>query len=306
MKRSALALFGFIIIVAGIVAYSSLFTVDMTQQALVLQFGEPKRVVRDPGLQVKIPVIQNVQYYEKRVLDMDPAAEEVILADQKRLVVDTLARFRIENPLVFFQTVGNEAGARQRLNNVINAATRQVLGQETLRTILSDKRDEIMSSIRNRVNEVATEFGIFITDVRVRRADFPEAISKSVYDRMRSEREREAAELRAQGKEQADGIRADADRQRTVILANAERDSQKERGQGDAKAIDIYAQAFGQDPAFFAFYRSMEAYDRALGGEDTTMVLSPDSDFLRFFKSLSGDIQDGAVVPTGKPVKLDE
>lgn len=269
---------------------SALFTVDQTKQALVLQFGEPKRIIQDPGLAVKMPFIQDVEYYEKRVLSLIPQdAEEVILADQKRILVDAYARYRIENPLLFYQTVRNEFGARARLESIIDSSVRRVLGSETLASILTGMRNNINNNIRDEVEESVTSLGIEIIDVRLRRADYPESTSQNIFNRMKSEREREAKEFRATGEEEAQKIRADAEKTRTVIVAEAARKAQENRGRGDSEAIDIYADSFGQDPEFFSFYRSMEAYRLAIGESETSMVLAPDSEFFKFFKTKVGE-----------------
>lgn len=290
MPRKLLAILGGLIVVAGIVASSALFTVHQTEQVLVLQFGEPKRVVSEPGLHVKLPFIQNLQRYELRVLDLDPPRQQVILVDQKRLDVDSYARFRITDPLLFYQSVGNEFGARQRLTAIINSALRRSLGNATLADILSVKREAIIDEMTIEVNQSVERLGLEIVDVRVRRADYPEQTSQAIYNRMRSEREREAKEARAEGFELGQQIRADAERQRVVIVANAAREAQITRGEGDAEAINIYSQAFGQDPQFFSFYRSMEAYRESLGQDGTTMVLSPNSDFMRYFNNMNGAV----------------
>ncbi len=269
---------------------SALFTVDQTKQALVLQFGEPKRIIQDPGLAIKMPFIQDVEYYEKRVLSLIPQdAEEVILADQKRILVDAYARYRIANPLLFYQTVRNEFGARARLESIIDSSVRRVLGSETLASILTGMRNNINNNIRDEVEESVTSLGIEIIDVRLRRADYPESTSQNIFNRMKSEREREAKEFRATGEEEAQKIRADAEKTRTVIVAEAARKAQENRGRGDSEAIDIYADSFGQDPEFFSFYRSMEAYRSAIGESETSMVLAPDSEFFKFFKTKLGD-----------------
>ena len=276
-----------ILIVFGLI--SSVFTVNQRQQALVLQFGEPKRIIQEPGLAFKVPFIQDVMYYEKRVLSLIPQdAEEVILADQKRLQVDAYARYRIMDPLLFFQTVRNEIGARARLESIIDSSVRRVLGGETLGSILTGEREGINGSIRDEVENSVTSLGIEIIDVRLRRADYPEATSQNIFNRMKSEREREAREFRATGEEEAQKIRADAEKTRTVILAEARKESQDLRGQGDSQAIRIYADSFGQDEEFFSFYRSMEAYQKSIGEGPTSMVLSPDSSFFRFFKDKDG------------------
>ena len=269
---------------------SALFTVNQTKQALVLQFGEPKRIIQEPGLAIKLPFIQDVEYYEKRVLSLIPQdAEEVILADQKRILVDAYARYRISNPLLFYQTVRNEFGARTRLESIIDSSVRRVLGSETLASILTGMRNNINDNIKDEVEESVTSLGIEIIDVRLRRADYPESTSQNIFNRMKSEREREAKEFRATGEEEAQKIRADAEKTRTVIVAEAARKAQENRGRGDSEAIEIYANSFGKDADFFSFYRSMEAYRAAIGESETSMVLSPDSEFFRFFKNKAGE-----------------
>ena len=283
-----------LVVVALILAAvsGSLFTVNQTQQALVLQFGEPKRTIQEPGLAFKLPFIQDVTYYEKRVLSLIPQdAEEVILADQKRLQVDAYARYRIEDPLLFYQTVRNERGARGRLEAIIDSSVRRALGRETLASILTGQRNDITRSIGEEVNASVASLGIKIIDVRLRRADYPTATSQNIFNRMKSEREREAKEFRATGEEEAQKIRADAEKTRTVILSEAQRESQEIRGAGDSQAIQIYADSFGQDADFFAFYRSMEAYRRSMNNNGTSLVLSPDSSFFRFFKDKDGTAQ---------------
>ena len=286
----ALRLVSIIVIIGFVItASSALFTVNQTQQALVLQFGEPKRTIQEPGLAFKMPFIQDVIYYEKRVLSLIPQdAEEVILSDQKRLQVDAYARYRIEDPLLFYQTVRNELGARGRLEAIIDSSVRRALGRETLASILTGQRNDIVRSIGEEVNASVSSLGIQIIDVRLRRADYPTATSQNIFNRMKSEREREAKEFRATGEEEAQKIRADAEKTRTVILSEAQREAQETRGSGDAQAIQIYADSFGQDAEFFAFYRSMEAYRKSMGQNDTSMVLSPESSFFRFFKDKSG------------------
>ena len=271
-------------------AYSAAFMVNQTQQALVLQFGEPKRTIQEPGLKFKLPFIQEAVYYERRVLSLIPQdAEEVILADQKRLQVDAYARYRIEDPLLFFQTVRNEIGARARLESIIDSSVRRVLGRETLASILTGERESINGSIRDEVNQSVASLGIQIIDVRLRRADYPEATSQNIFNRMKSEREREAKEFRSTGEEEAQKIRADAEKTRTVIVAEAKRQAQEVRGEGDSNAIRIYAESFGRDPEFFSFYRSMEAYRKSIGESGTSMVLSPNSSFFRYFKDKDGN-----------------
>jgi membrane protease subunit HflC len=275
-------------IVIGIALYGTLFTVHQTKQAIVMQFGEPKKVITDPGLNWKIPFIQDVTYYEKRVLNLDPPVENMLLSDQKRLLVDSFARYRILDPLAFFQSVRSEAVAKQRLGGIINASLRDVLGNTTLASVLSEDRIALMIEIREHVNRQTGRFGIEIVDVRIRRADLPDQASQSVYARMQTEREREAAEFRAQGFEQAQRIKAAADREATVIQAEAKRESEILKGQGEGRRTQILNDAYGQDAGFFNFYRSMQAYERALGGESTYMVLSPDSEFFDFFDQVEG------------------
>ncbi len=273
--------------------YGALFTVNQTQQALVLQFGEPKRTIQEPGLAFKMPFIQDVVYYEKRVLSLIPQdAEEVILSDQKRLQVDAYARYQISDPLLFYQTVRNELGARGRLEAIIDSSVRRALGRETLASILTGQRNDITRSIGDEVNASVASLGIKIIDVRLRRADYPEATSQNIFNRMKSEREREAKEFRATGEEEAQKIRADAEKTRTVIISEAQRTAQETRGAGDAEAIRTYADSFGQDAEFFSFYRSMEAYRNAMGKSGTSMVLSPSSSFFRFFKDKNGSAQN--------------
>lgn len=289
MNRRTLAILGIVVLIAGIIAFSALFTVHQTQQALVLQFGEPKRVVRDSGLHAKLPFIQNVVFLDKRMLSYDGSGEEVIASDRKRLVVDSFLRYRIDDPLRFYQTVGNEAVARQRLNALLTSSLRQVIGTVPLQSVLTGERAQLMSQIAQRVNAEAKDLGISIADVRIKRADLPEANNQAIYARMKTEREREAREFRAQGAEISQRIRSRADREKTVLLAEAQKQAQILRGEGDGNAIRIFAEAFGTDIDFFTFYRSMQAYRESLGGEDTTMVLSPDSDFFRYFGSMLGE-----------------
>lgn len=275
--------FGALALLVLVLLYSTLFTVSMTQQALVLQFGDPRRAVTEPGLHVKIPFIQNVVYLDKRILNLDSPTEEIIAEDQKRLVVDAFARYRIVDPLKFYQTINDPRFTDTRLQPNFVSSLRNVLGGESLEALVRDDRSGLMQQIKTSFNRAAAGFGIEIVDVRIRRADLPEANSQAIYRRMQTEREREAAELRAQGNETAQRIRSRADRDVTVLLAEAERDAQIIRGEGDATRNKVYAEAFGQDPEFFAFYRSMQAYEAGLKGENTTLVLSPDSDFFRYF-----------------------
>jgi len=272
-----------IIVAAGFVVYLSLFVVKETNQAIVLQFGDPKRIISDPGLQVKIPFIQNVVFIDRRILSLDPAPEEVIASDQKRLIVDAYARFKIVDPLKFYVSVGDERVARSRLATIINSRLRSVLGKQSLATLLSEDRSKQMDIIQTDVNTEAENFGIQIIDVRIKRADLPQANSEAIYKRMQTEREREAKEFRAKGAEMAVTITSTADKEVTVLLANAKKQSEIMKGEGDGQRNKIFAQAFGKDPEFFAFYRAMQAYEKALIGGDTSLILSPDSDFFKFF-----------------------
>lgn len=282
MKKSV-AVAGAVIAAAAFLGSNALFVVNEARQALVLQFGQPVRVVQEPGLKFKVPFIQNVVLMDRRVLDLDPPVEQVILADQKRLDVDAFARYRIVDPLRFFQSVQSEVAAEGRLNNIVNSSLRRVLGSATLLAVLSDERARIMNDIRTQVNTEAKRLGLEIVDVRIRRADLPEETSQAIFARMRSERVREASEARAQGQEQSQQIKSRADRERTVILAEAQRDAQIMRGEGDNQALGIIAKATSPDPQFYAFYRSLEAYRGALNDRNTTMALSPTSEFFRYF-----------------------
>ncbi len=271
------------LVVLGVVAYQALFVVQEINQAIVLQFGDPKKIITKPGLNYKIPFIQNVVYLDRRVLNLDNPPEEVIAADQKRLIVDAFARFKIVDPLKFYISVGNERVARSRLATIINSRIRSVLGTQELATLLSTDRAVHMGTIQNDVNTEAQNFGITIVDVRIKRADLPPANSEAIYARMQTERQREAKEFRAQGAEMAAKITSTADKEVTVILANANKQSEIMKGEGDGKRNRIFAQAFGKDPEFFGFYRAMQSYEKALIGGDTSLILSPDSDFFKFF-----------------------
>lgn len=268
---------------------SSLFTVTEVEQALVLQLGEHKKTIREPGLYFKLPFVQNVIFLDKRILNLDVPSQEIIASDQKRLVVDAIARFKIIDPLLTYQTRGNEANAAQALATLLSSNLREVLGREEFITLLSGERANLMTRIRDGVNLGAATFGIEIVDVRIRRADLPEANSQAIYTRMNTEREREARETRAEGGEQALRIRAEAERERTILLAVAERDSQILRGEGDSEAVRIFAESFGRDIEFFEFYRTMQAYRKALNNDDTTLVLSPNGEFFKFLDSMYGN-----------------
>ncbi len=272
-----------IIVLLGIVAFQSIFIVQEINQAIVLQFGNPKKIYSNAGLKFKLPFIQNVVYLDKRVLNLDNPPEEVIAADQKRLIVDAFARFQIIDPLKFYITVGNEAVARSRLSTIINSRIRGVLGTQELATLLSKDRAKQMSIIQSDVNKEAEGFGIKIVDVRIKRADLPQANSEAIFKRMQTERQREAKEFRAEGAEIAAKITSTADKDVTVLIANANKQSQILKGEGDGQRNKIFANAFGRDPEFFSFYRAMQAYETALIGGDTSIVLSPDSEFFKFF-----------------------
>ena len=288
MNRPILTGLAIAVAALGFLLFSSVFTVHQAQQALVLQFGETKRIVQEPGLKFKLPFIQNVVYIDKRILGFDAPSEEIIASDQRRLVVDSFARFRITNPLRFYQTVNNEAGVRSRLGTVMNSALRRVLASQDSVAIVSGERAATMSQIRDFVNNEARTFGIEVVDVRIKRADFPPTISQAIFRRMQTEREREAREIRAQGFELSERIRADAERQRTILLAEARKTAEILRGEGDGARTKIFAQAANQDPDFYAFYRSLQAYSEALQRGDTTMVLSPESEFFRYFNQVPG------------------
>ena len=279
------------IVALSAIAFFSIFIVKEVNQAIVLQFGDPKRIISKPGLNFKIPFIQNVVYLDKRILNLDNDPEEVIAADQKRLIVDAFARFKIVDPLKFYISVGNERVARSRLSTIINSRIRGVLGTQELATLLSTDRARQMQIIQSQVNDEAKNFGINIVDVRIKRADLPPANSEAIYKRMQTEREREAKEFRAQGAEIAQKIRSTADKDVTVILAQANKKSEIMKGEGDGQRNKIFANAFGRDPQFFAFYRAMQAYEKALIGGETSLILSPDSEFFKFFGNIKPEIQ---------------
>ena len=275
-----------LIIVIAAVIFFSVFIVKEVNQAIVLQFGDPKRIISNPGLNFKIPFIQNVVFLDKRILNLDTPPEEVIASDQKRLIVDAFARFQIVDPLKFYISVGNERVARSRLATIINSRIRNVLGKQELQTLLSEDRSKQMSLIQEGVNNEAENFGIKIVDVRIKRADLPQANSNAIFRRMQTEREREAKEFRARGAEMAVTITSTADKDVTVILADAQKKSEIMKGEGDGARNKIFADAYGQDPEFFAFYRSMQAYERSLIGGETSLILSPDSEFFKFFGNI--------------------
>ncbi len=287
MKATKVLIYS-ILFVSFLVVLNGIFTMKETQQGLVLQFGDPKRVIQKSGLHIKIPFIQNVVRYDNRILEYNLPIEEVIAVDKKRILIDSFARFKIIDPLEFYKTVGNEANVRNRLNSNVISSLRRVVGRVTLDELLSSERSNIMDRIQIEVNDSAQRFGIEVVDVRIRRADLPEANSQAIFDRMISERVKEAKEFRAKGAEQAQIIRAEANKEKTVLLAEATRKSEILRGEGDSESIAIYADAFERDSGFYSFYRSMQAYKNVLGEDGTTMILSPDSQFLEFFNSSRG------------------
>ena len=288
MKNGILGIGGIVIAVVAIAAYLSIYIVNPAQQALVLQFGQIKSAQQDPGLKFKVPFVQNVLYFDKRVLDLNMPPIEAIASDKKRLIVDAFARYRITNPVLFYQTVNNTNEANQRLATFLQSSLRSVLARATFVQVVRDERADLMDEIRQDVAARAAPIGIEVVDVKIRRADLPQTNSDAVFRRMQTERQREATEIRAQGEEQARRIRSRADRDATVIIAEANRESEIIRGDGDAERNRIFAEAFGRDPEFFSFYRSMQAYAAGLQAGDTSMVLSPNSEFFRYFRDPRG------------------
>ena len=288
MKKRFVILLSFIVVLT-VLAYNSLFFVEQRVQSLILQFGEPIRVIKEPGLNFKIPLAQNVVKFDKRILLFDNSAEEIIAADKKRLIVDAFVRYKIIDPLKFYQTVRFEAALNNRLGSVVNNSLRAVLGKVPLEAVISDRRELLMQEVSELVADRATQFGISIEEVRIKKADLPSENSEAIYRRMQTERQQEAAQIRAVGNEKARFITAESEKQKTVLLAEAQRDSDILRGEGDAEKNKILGKAFNQDPDFFAFYRAMQAYSKALTEGDTTMVLSPKSDFFEFFGNAEGN-----------------
>jgi membrane protease subunit HflC len=302
MRRGIFGGLGLVIIAAiGIALYLSVFIVDQTQQALVLRFGNPVRVIKDPGIYYKLPLVDNVVDLERRILDLDSPPLEVIASDQKRLVVDAFGRYRIMDPLRFFQSVGTVSVAESRLSIVLNSAVRRVLGDASFIDVVRDKRAALMEQIRDQVDREADGLGVKVVDVKIRHADLPAANSQAIYQRMQTERQRQATEIRATGQQEALRIRAEADRDATVIRAEATGESERLQGEGEAERNRLLADAFGKDPDFFAFYRSMQAYSSGLKGPGTRLVISPDSEFFRYFNS--PDVKLGAV-PAGPAAAL--
>jgi modulator of FtsH protease HflC len=284
MSEKILKISIFVAVLVGLLVYSTFFIVKETHQAIVLQLGEPKKIYKDAGLYFKIPLIQNVHFLDKRVIDIDAPAEEVIALDQKRIIVDAYAKFIIIDPLKFYISVGNERVAQSRLASIINAKIRGVLGKENLVNLISTNRNKLMSQITKDVAEEAKDFGIDVIDVRIKRADLPSANSEAIFKRMQTERTREAKEFRAQGFEVGQTIKSIADKEVAIILADARKTAQITRGEGDGLRNKIFAEAFGRDPEFFSFYRAMQSYEKSLiSGSETSLVLSPDSEFFRYF-----------------------
>jgi modulator of FtsH protease HflC len=284
MSEKILKISIFVAVLTGLLIYLTFFIVKETHQAIVLQLGEPKKVYKDAGLYFKIPLIQNVHFLDKRVIDIDAPAEEVIALDQKRIIVDAYAKFIIIDPLKFYISVGNERVAQSRLSSIINAKIRGVLGKENLVNLISTNRNKLMTQITKDVSEEAKDFGIDVIDVRIKRADLPSANSEAIFKRMQTERTREAKEFRAQGFEVGQTIKSIADKEVAIILADARKTAQITRGEGDGLRNKIFAEAFGRDPEFFSFYRAMQSYEKSLiSGSETSLVLSPDSEFFRYF-----------------------
>ena len=283
-----------VLLVVIVVGFSSLFIVNQTDQALQVRLGDPVRVITEPGLNFKAPFIDSIITIDKRILDLENPAQEVIASDQKRLVVDAFARYRIKDALRFYQSIGSIQAANIQLTTLLNASLRRVLGEVTFITVVRDDRDALMTKIRDQLDREATSYGISVIDVRIRRADLPEQNSQAVYQRMQTERQREAAEFRAQGGQKAQEIRSKADREATVIIAEANSQAEQTRGDGDGQRNRLFAESYGKDPEFFAFYRSMTAYENSLKSSDTRFLLRPDSEFFRFFANPSGKPLAGA------------
>lgn len=269
---------------AVVILSSSVYVLNQTEQAIVLQFGDPVRVVKDAGLKFKIPFIQKVVFYDKRLLNLDPPAQEIVLNDKKRLDVDSFTRYRIVDPLKFYKTVRTETQARSKLEEIVNSSVRNVLGRITLQELLSQQRSQIMADISSAVKKDAGQIGVSVAEVRIRRADLPIEVLQAINDRMKAERDRDAKEFRAQGQQAGQQIRATADKERTIIIAEAEKQAQIIRGEGDKEATEIWNKAAGKDPQFYGFYRSLEAYRKSLGNGESSFVLSPDSEFFQYFR----------------------
>jgi membrane protease subunit HflC len=288
MRRNSLGIIAVLVILAIIVAYGSLFTVYQTKQALVVRLGDPVAIIPDPGLHVKLPFVDTVIDIDNRILDLENPAQEVFASDQRRLMIDAFARYRIKDPLRFYQTVSNVEGANLRLSSLLNAALRRVLGEATLIDVVRYERSALMAKVREQLDTEARGFGIEVVDARIRRADLPEQNSQAVYERMKTKRQQQAAEIRGEGSQKAQEIRAKADRDVTVLVAEATSKAEQTRGQGDAERNRIFADAYSKDPDFFAFYRSMQAYETGLRPNDTRLVLRPDTDFFKYFGDPGG------------------
>jgi membrane protease subunit HflC len=299
--KNAVAVLLVVAAIALLAAYGSLFTVYQTKQALVVRFGEPIKVITEPGLHTKIPLADTVITVDNRILDLENAAQEVFASDQRRLVIDAFARYRITDVLAFYKTVNNIEGANSRLSSLLNAALRRVLGEATLIHVVRDDRAALMARVRDQLDREARAFGIEVVDVRIRRADLPEQNSQAVYSRMQTERQRQAASIRGEGSQKSQEIRAKADRDVTVLVAEAQSHAEQIRGEGDAERNRIFAQAYGKDRDFFAFYRSMQAYEAGLRSGDTRLVLRPDSDFFKYFGNPAGkEMPKDAPKPSGQ------
>ncbi len=286
--RAFLAFLFVVLLTAGAALYASAFIVHQNETALVLRFGEPVNIITKPGLNWKVPVVDTVDIYDKRILDLDASTQEITALDQKRLLVDAFVRYRITDPLEFYKTLRYEGAVSSRVGPIVESAIRGILGGVTFQDIVREKREELMDRIAKQVNNQAKVLGLEVVDVRIKRADLPEQNAKSVFDRMRAEREREAAEFRSQGTAEANRIRATADREVTVLKAEATRKGEQLRGEGDGQRNRIFAEAFGQDADFFGFYRSMQAYEASMKSGDTRLILSPDSPFFKYFNDPSG------------------
>jgi len=292
--RDKFPLIGGALLVIILIASASLFTVDQRQHAMVFQLGEIKEVIDEPGLKFRLPLIQNVRYFDKRILTMDTAEpERFITSEKKNVLVDHFVKWRIVDPRLYYESVaGDEARARTRLTQTVNAGLREEFGRRTVHDVVSGERELIMDQMRERADRDARTIGVQIVDVRLKRVDLPNEVSESVFRRMEAERKRVANELRSQGAAEAEKIRADADRQREVIVAEAYRSAQQVKGEGDAKATAIYAEAFGKNPSFYSFYRSLEAYRASFAGKDDVLVVDPSSDFFRFMKDAGGSARN--------------
>ncbi len=298
MKSGLMTVLGVLVVVLAVIAYSALYIVNPREQVLVLQFGQVSDVVDTPGLHVKWPFINNLVVIDKRILDLDMPPQEVIASDKKRLVVDAFARYKITNPVRFYSTVASIQGANLRLSTFLQSSLRAVLAKATFTAVVRDERSQLMDQIKTDVDRSAEAIGIEVVDVKIRRADLPDENSQAIFDRMKTEREREATEIRARGEEQARRTRARADRDATVLVAEAKRDAEIIRGDGDAERNRIFAEAFENDAEFFAFYRSMQAYEASMKAGSTNMVISPDSSFFRYFENPLGEPRGSAVTAT--------